>query len=137
MRRAILLVLSILLTVVSFTACKAEEASLPEGVCGKDGKNFYRIMLPSSKKVDDFFDLTGNKNTMVVSDLSQPDSSHIAVYYKSVANGGWVAYTENETGLILYFSNQFSNEEVRSACVYLTMGKDDYMSWDAAQQYIP
>lgn len=135
MRRMIAILTALILLCLS--GCMGTE-ELPKGVCTHGDKEYYRIMLPSGRKVDDQFELTGNRYTVMVSAFSG-DLVHegdAVVYFKEVVQGGWVAYSENETGLVLYFPSSFEVGGVQLACTALTRSKENYMSWDQAKNYI-
>lgn len=134
MRKIIAILMS--LVILCLSGCVAQE--LPKGVCEHGDKEYYRIMLPKGKSVDDQFELTESWNIVVVSSFSESGAhqGNVSVYFQKETQGGWVAYSGNKTGLILYFSSGFDAKEVKIACTALTRSKENYMSWDEAKNYI-
>lgn len=140
-KMAVIKLLVIILCILCFCGCgnrmadDTQTEASPKGVCYRGEKEYYRIMLPGTK-ASSAFNLTGAENKVAIKEYMSGGSSQI-VYFREVSQGGWLAYTNGETGLVLYFSAQFDINEVQLKCYDLTKDKDNYMSWNEAKKYIP
>lgn len=136
----VIIVLQMLVCIAGCTNAGHEEAS-SKGVYTQGKKTYYRIDLPSGSRVDDHFELTGNEGTVVMTQVdvngSGGSQNNGAVYYRAVSQGGWVAYDESKTGIILFLPSEFTADHVQLACSSLVRGGDNYMSFEEAKTYIP
>lgn len=138
-KKVLCLLLCVVLT-LCLVACKEEEKPRGVGETGS-GYKYYVIYIPSHKKVTDYFTLTGAEGTItgMRTDANSYSEKMETVYNCRTEEGGWVAYTKNKNGNIIYMPEGFPEKAVAITCSQLATDPDEYgcLSITEAKELFP
>lgn len=126
MNRKLCCFLLSLIVSLCLVACKEET---PKGVVeNSSGHKYYIIYIPSHRKVTDYFTLIGEEGTIagIRSDLNSYSEKMETIYNCRTEEGGWVAYTKNKYGNIIYMPEGFPEKAVAITCSHLATAPDEY-----------
>ncbi len=115
------------------------EQELPVGVHqSNNGDYYYTIKLPTGAEVEDYFTLTGPKNTIHVAETDVDSYSEDMgfVYYYTCTKGGWVAFSGKNPDRVMYIPEGLSAQQVQIICATFPYRAAKCMSMDEAKNYI-
>lgn len=141
MKKILITTLLCVFILVVLAGCREEKTdpTLPVGVINVAGTECYIIELPAGKSASDYFSLYGGEGTVCVerTDVSTFSEYEGTVYNRRVEQGGWVAYTKDQTGaLIMYIPEAVGKSHVVHAASRLLYAQSG-MTIEEAKAYIP